>query len=218
MALKEQFEVSGRYRTWSLGLLGVGILSVIIGYFVYGTGDEHQQVRFWSALLQNSVYFLLVVNAAMFFICATTLAMAGFVMSFRRVSEAISVAVIPLGIIAFIVLMGLVLGHQHHMYHWLTPEGDKILEGKSGFLNPTFFSVWTVLSIGLWILFGWKMRKLSEQLDTNPPQGVEGRPEIRFQNNGLGSCISFLVCAYRCIDHSLVVADEHRCTLVLYYV
>jgi hypothetical protein len=179
MALKEQFEVSSRFRLWSLSLTGVGIISVLIGFFMYGTGDEHQQMRFWSALLQNSVYFLLVVNAAMFFICATTLALAGWQQSFRRVAEAISVAVIPLGVIAFIVLMGLVLGHQHHMYHWLTPEGDKILEGKSGFLNPTFFTVWTILSIVGWIVFGWKMRKLSSETDINPlPDTEAGRKYV----------------------------------------
>ena len=173
MALKEQFQVSGRYRTWSLTLSGIGVLCVLLGYFIYGTGDEHEQARFWSMMLQNSVYFLLTTNAAMFFICATTLAMGGWQMSFRRVSEAISVAVIPIGIIAFIILMALVFGHQHHIYHWLTPEGDKILEGKSGFLNPTFFTIWTVLSIGLWILLGYRMRTLSRQLDNNPLQSVE---------------------------------------------
>ena len=173
MALKEQFQVSGSYRNWSFALLGIGILSVIIGYFVYGTGDEHQVSRFWAALLQNSVYFLLVVNAAMFFICATTLAMGGWQMSFRRVSEAISVAVVPLGVIAFIILMCLVFGDHHHIYHWLNPTGDKILEGKSGFLNPTFYTVWTVLSIGLWIILGLKMRKLSRELDNKPIQSVE---------------------------------------------
>ncbi len=173
MALKEQFQVSSRYKTWSLSLSGVGVLSILIGYFVYGTGDEHAQVRFWSMMLQNSVYFLLVVNASMFFICATTLAMGGWQMSFRRVSEAISVAVIPLGIIAFIILMSLVFGNQHHIYHWLTPKGDKILEGKSGFLNPTFFTVWTVLSIGLWIVLGLRMRMISRELDNNPIQSIE---------------------------------------------
>lgn len=173
MALKEQFQVSSRYKTWSLALSGIGVLSIIISYFIYGTGDEHAQVKFWSMMLQNSVYFLLVVNAAMFFICATTLAMGGWQLSFRRVSEAISVAVIPVGLVAFVILMALVFGHQHHIYHWLTPEGDKLLEGKSGFLNPTFFTTWTVLSIGLWILLGLKMRKISRELDENPIQSVE---------------------------------------------
>ena len=179
MSLKEQFEVSGRYRAWSLGLLGVGILSVIIGFFIYGMGDEEGKTRFWATLLQNSVYFLLVVNAAMFFICATTLALGAWQMSFRRVTEAISVAVIPVGIITFIILMCLVFGKQHHIYHWLTPEGDRVLEGKSGFLNPTFFTVYTTLTVALWIILGMKMRSLSRSLDNNPIQSVEeGRSYI----------------------------------------
>ena len=182
MRLREQYEVTGGLRTWSLALMGLGILGVIIGFFVYGTGDEHHQARFWATMLHNSVYFLLVVNAAMFFICATTLAFGGWQMGFRRVSEAISVAVIPVGIIAFIVLMALVLGHQHHLYHWLTPEGDRILEGKSGFLNSTFFIVWTVLTIGLWIVLGWKMRSISRELDNNPLPSVESGRRYIFRS------------------------------------
>jgi Ni/Fe-hydrogenase subunit HybB-like protein len=99
--------------------------------------------------------------------------MGGWQMGFRRVSEAISVAVIPLGIIAFIVLMMMVLGHQHHIYHWLSPEGDRILEGKKGFLNPTFFTIWTTLTIGLWILLGMRMRSISRELDNHPLPSVE---------------------------------------------
>ena len=99
MAIKEYFSIPRSYRMWSLGLMGVGVVSLIIGYILYGH-DEHHGARFWASLLQNSTYFLLVCNAAMFFICATTLAWAGFLMSFRRVIAAISVAVIPLGIIA----------------------------------------------------------------------------------------------------------------------
>ena len=182
MTLRDRFENTSRFRTWSLALTGVGVLSVVIGFFVYGTGDSEHQGRFWATMLQNSVYFLLVVNAAMFFICATTLAMGGWQMSFRRVTEAISVAVIPLGIIALIVLLALVFGHQHHIYHWLEPHGDPLIEGKSGFLNPTFFAVWTVLTIGLWIFLGWKMRRLSRELDENPLPDVDAGRKYVFKN------------------------------------
>ena len=178
-SFKEQFQTPGRFRTWSLALMGIGIVSVLVGYIMYGTGDEEHQARFWGTLLQNSVYFLLIVNAAMFFICATTLAMGAFQVAFRRVTEAISVAVIPLGIIGLIILLSLIFGHQHHIYHWLTPKGDKILEGKSAFLNPTFFVVWTILAIGLWIVLGYKMRSLSRELDENPlPDAAAGKKYI----------------------------------------
>lgn len=180
MAIKEFFAIPARYRTWSLALMGVGILSVIIGFVLYGTG--HHPARFWATLLQNSVFFLLVTNAAMFFICATTLAWGGWQLSFRRVTEAVSVAVIPLGIIAGIVLLCLVLIPDIHIFHWLEPHGDKILEGKSAFLNRGFYITWTILSIGLWIVLGAKMRKLSRELDNAPlPDAESGRKYI-FKN------------------------------------
>jgi hypothetical protein len=180
MAIKEFFTVPRNYRMWSIGLMGVGVVSLIIGYFIYGTGEH--PARFWASLLQNSTYFLLVANAAMFFICATTLAMAGFQMTFRRVTEAISVAVIPLGIVAGIVLITLVLVEDTHIYHWLTPHGDKILEGKSAFLNKGFFIIWTVLTIGLWIVLGRKMRQLSRSLDNNPLPNAEAGRRYIFKN------------------------------------
>ena len=104
MSIKERFEIPSGARTWSMGLMVAGVLSLIIGYFVYGRGDEAHQIRFWAALLQNSVYFLLVVNAAMFFFCAVTLAWGGFQMTFRRVTEAISACVPIIGGITFVIL------------------------------------------------------------------------------------------------------------------
>jgi hypothetical protein len=164
--------------------MGVGVLSLIIGFFLYGNGDETQQARFWAALLQNSVYFLLVVNAAMFFFCATTLAMGGWTLSFRRVTEAISASVIPIGIISFIILMAIVFGHKHFIYEWLDKDlvnKDELLKGKSGFLNSTFFTFWTILSIGLWTVLGIKMRKISREIDDKPLSVEEGRRYI-FKN------------------------------------
>src|ERR1043165_6234714 len=116
-SIKEHFEIPGRYKKWSMGLMGVGVISLIIGFALYGTHGEG--TRFWSALLQNSVYFLLIVNAAMFFFAATTLAWGGFQMTFRRVTEAIAASVIPIGTITFVILMCIVLGGKATLYEWL---------------------------------------------------------------------------------------------------
>jgi len=141
-SFREHFEIPAKYRTWSMALMAIGVVSVIVGFFVYGAkADEQSQARFWGTMLQNSTYFLLICNAAMFFICATTLGMGAFQMAFRRVTEAISVAVIPLGVIALVVLLSLIFGHQHYIYHWLTPGHDKVLQGKSVFLNSGFFVI-----------------------------------------------------------------------------
>lgn len=169
-------------KKWGMGLSAVGALTLLAGiFFLAFSKDEHSVTRFWAVLLQNSTYFLLSVNAAMFFLCATTLAWAGFTVSFRRVAEAISTLVPIFGILAFIVLMSLVFGHQHHIYHWLTPEGDKVLEGKSGFLNPTFFTVWTIITIAGWSYLGHNIRKISREADENPMSVEEGKKWV-FKN------------------------------------
>jgi hypothetical protein len=181
MSIKEHFEIPKRFKTWSLALMGVGILSLIIGYILYGS--ENNGTRFWSALLQNSVYFLLLVNAAMFFFCAATLAMGGWQLAFRRVTEAISACVIPIGIITFIILLSIVFGKKDGIYDWLSKDAnsDVILKGKSGFLNPTFFTIWTTLSIGLWTVLGLKMRSLSRQTDDSKMSVEQGKRYI-FKN------------------------------------
>ena len=178
-SVKEHFEIPGRYKSWSMGLMGVGILSLIIGFILYGNTDHG--TRFWATLLQNSVFFLLITNAAMFFFCATTLAWGGWTLTFRRVTEAVSASVIPIGIITFIILMCIVFGGKNTIYEWLDKDyvaHDEVLKGKAGFLNPTFFTIWTTLSIGLWILLGKKMRNLSREIDDKPLNLTEGKAYI----------------------------------------
>lgn len=167
--IKQQFEITAGYKKWTNILLGVGGLALVLGIvFLAMSKDEVAQTRFWSVLLQNSVFFLLVVNASMFFICATTLAMGGWQMAFRRVPEAISSVVPVFAVLALLVFVGIIFGHRHDIYHWLDTEHvkhDPILQGKSGFLNPTFFMVWTIITLLMWSFVGAKMRKLSSQAD-----------------------------------------------------
>jgi hypothetical protein len=178
-SIREQFEVSGKMKTWSMGLMGVGILAFIIGFITKGlSSDEHQQAIFWATLLYNSIFFLLICNASMFFICVTTLAHGGWQVTFRRVPEAISAVVPIFGLIAIFILFFIVFGLNHGdhnlIYHWRIPGNDQIILNKTGFLNPPFFVIWTLLSIGLWSYLGMRMRKLSQESDEatmNPEQG-----------------------------------------------
>ena len=191
--IKQQFEISAGYKKWTNILLGVGGLALVLGIIFLGLSkDEAAQTRFWASLLQNSVFFLLIVNASMLFICATTLAHGGWQMAFRRVPEAISSLVPVFGILALLVFVGIVFGHRHDIYHWLDKEHvehDPILKGKSGFLNPTFFMVWTIIAIGLWSFVGAKMRKLSSEAD-EPMDGEQSSKYI-VKNTAWGA--AFLV-------------------------
>jgi hypothetical protein len=185
MATREQFEIPKRYNSIALGLMAIGVLSIIILLITDGlkggADGAHDRARFWASLLQNSVYFLLVVNTAMFFICATTLAWGAWQMAFRRVSEAISACVPVISVIAFIVLMVLVFGPDHVIYHWTDKEHvahDEILQHKSGFLNKGFFTVWTLITLVGWWFLGRKMRSLSRASDAGPMTVEEGKRYI----------------------------------------
>ncbi|TDH24027.1 quinol:cytochrome C oxidoreductase [Segetibacter sp. 3557_3] len=170
-SIRGQFEVTGRMRTWSMGLIAVGLLAFLIGLFTRGfSSNAEEQGVFWGTVLYNSVFFMLVCNASMFFICVTTLAHGGWQVAFRRVPEAISAVVPIFGTIAAVVLLYIVFGvghggHHHPVYHWLTRGDDQILAEKKGFLNAPFFVIWTLLSIGLWSYLGARMRKLSRESD-----------------------------------------------------
>jgi hypothetical protein len=182
MAIREQFLIPKRYNTIAMALMAIGLISVIILFITHGSsGDEHERARFWGSLLQNSVYFLLTVNAAMFFLCATTLAWAGFQVAFRRVTEAISTCVPVIGIITLVVLFAILFGGDHVIYHWsddAAVKNDAALSYKSGFLNKGFFTVWTIITIVGWWWLGRKMRHLSRSIDDKPLTVEEGKKFI----------------------------------------
>ncbi|MGE5520975.1 MAG: quinol:cytochrome C oxidoreductase [Candidatus Dadabacteria bacterium] len=182
IVVKEQYVIPKKYNTLSIVFMAIGILSIIILFITHGiSSNEVDQARFWSSLLQNSVYFLLTVNACMFFIAATTLAWGGWQLSFRRVTEALSACVPVIGIICFVILMAIVFGGNHVIYHWADKEHvqhDASLLHKSGFLNKGFFTVWTIITIGGWWFLGSKIRSLSRSIDDTPLSVEEGRKFI----------------------------------------
>jgi hypothetical protein len=198
MKLREQFEAPKRYNTWAMALMAVGLVSAILLYITHGmSSDPVVKARFWASLLQNSVYFLLVTNAVMFFICATTLAWGGWQLSFRRVSEAISTCVPIVGIITFVILLALIFGVDNHtLYQWSDNNivaHDVILQKKHGFLNKGFFIIWTSLTIVLWSVIGAKIRSLSRSSDARPFSLEEGKRYI--WNNTVWSAIFMVVFA-----------------------
>ncbi len=201
MALKEQFEIPGGLKKWSYALMGVGVLTLILGIiflhpFSAGHGEGHGAeaygaTKFWMALMHNGIFWLLVVAASFFFISATTLAQAGWPLVFRRVPEAISGSMNVLGPIALVILLGYVwISKDHHIYHWKDVEHvkhDEKLLHKSGFLNPTFYTVLSVTAVGLWIWFRSSFRKNSIAEDLAP------KGERSFYWKSLAIAAAFLV-------------------------
>jgi hypothetical protein len=171
--MNNQFVIPGGYKKWTMGLMIVGLLSLLCGIiflhpFSGSHGENVNSTRFWAVLLQNSLYWLLLVNTSMFFICISTLAMAGWQVALRRVTEAISSLVPILGVITLVIILSIVFGHRTDIYPWLDREhvqADKVLKGKSGFLSPTTYTIASIIVIGLWWFIGNKMRQLSIESD-----------------------------------------------------
>ena len=170
--MKDQFVVPARLKMTSFVLMGVGLLTLLIGLIAFQGANA---TRFWAGLLQNSSYFLLITLASTFFIAATTLAQGGWQIAFRRVPEAISMAVPVLGVILFVVVMILVFGEKDGVYVWTNAEhvaADRALTWKSGFLSKGFFTVATIITLAVWMLFTIKLRRMSIEED-----GWDLRPE-----------------------------------------
>jgi hypothetical protein len=173
--ITERFEVPSRLKSTGIGLLLIGIIALIGGFIALkGSGNEHDQARFWIVLLQNSVFFLFISAASIFIQAATSLAQAGWIVAYRRVPESIGANVWVFGLIALVVLFCIVfgLGDENPIYHWVHPH-DEILKGKSPFLNKGMFVGFSIATVGLWSFFGIKFRQMSIAQETAPKNSTK---------------------------------------------
>jgi len=179
--ISERFEVPSRLKSTAIGLLLIGVIALIGGFICLKGGNEHEQTRFWIVLLQNSVFFLFISAASIFIQAATSLAQASWIVAYRRVPESIGANVWVFGLIALVVLFCIVFGfnvtehgHIHNpIFHWVTPNGDEILEGKSSFLNKGMFAGFSIATVALWSFFGIKFRQMSIAQETAPKNSTK---------------------------------------------
>ena len=170
--MNERFEIPARLKTTSMVLMLIGLISLVLCVFTLlnNHAADHEvmhaeKARFWIVLLHNSVFFLLMCVACIFIQAAASLAQGGWIVAYKRVPEAIGANVWIFGLITMVILFCIAFvfdidGHNP-IYHWVHPEGDKILEGKTAFLNKGMFAGFTIVTITLWSFFGRKFRSLS---------------------------------------------------------
>jgi len=178
--MNDRFEIPARLRNTSFFLMAVGIITLVLGIVMLLNGQhstDADKTRFWLVLLHDSVYLTLVATASIFIQAASTLAQGSWIVAYRRVPEAIGANVWLFGSITVIILLLIVFTFNLHgangevynpIYAWVHPNGDKILEGKSNFLNPKMFVGFTLASVGLWAFFGRKFRAMSLAQESAP--------------------------------------------------
>ncbi|PZF73078.1 quinol:cytochrome C oxidoreductase [Taibaiella soli] len=178
--MNERFEIPARLKTTSLVLMIIGLLVLGIGAFTLLNGagaTELSKTRFWIVLLHNSVFFLLMTVACVFIQAAASLAQGSWIVAYRRIPEAIGANVWIFGIITLVILFLIAYTFQvdghNPIYHWATPHGDKILEGKHAFLSKGMFAGFTIVTIALWSFFGRKFRALSLAQESAPKNSTK---------------------------------------------
>jgi len=133
-------------------------------------GDHHGATlfsRIIANLWMNSVYFLGISVVGVFFLSYNYVAKAGWYTSFKRVPEAFpSFIIVPAIIIAALYLFP---ATRHIIFHW-THDGimdpsaanyDKIIAGKSWYLNNGFFIARMFAYFIVWYYLWTQIRKNS---------------------------------------------------------
>lgn len=135
--------------------------------------DEHvyHQLRNrpWSAMYVAAFFFFMIALGVLAFYAVQRAAQAGWSPLLFRVMEGITAYLVPGGIIVFVILVLSVL-HMNHMFVWMDSEvvaHDELLQGKAGYLNPTFFLIRAALYLGGWILYREVSRRLSLAQDAS---------------------------------------------------
>ena len=117
----------------------------------------------WAALYVAAFFFFMISLGVLAFYGIQRAAQAGWSPVLFRVMEGITGYLLPGGIIV-IVILALSGMHFNHLFIWMDPEvvaHDKLIAGKTGFLNLPFFLVRAVFFLSGWSLYRYFSRKFS---------------------------------------------------------
>jgi hypothetical protein len=134
-------------------------------------GNHHWTDRIWANLWLNGVFFTGIAVIGMFFVSIQYLAKAGWSSVVKRVAEAFPVflyVTFPILLLTFIFKGDVIF---HWMHHGITDPAsehyDKIIAGKSGYLNSGFFLGRMIFFFIGWIVLWQWMRRKSLDEDLN---------------------------------------------------
>ncbi len=129
--------------------------------------DEHVYHQLsnkpWAALYVAAFFFFMIALGVLAFYAIQRAAQAGWSPLLFRVMEGITSYIVPGGIAVFVILLLSVL-HYNHLFVWMDDSvvaKDALLQGKAGYLNPTFFLIRAAIFLAGWIGYREYSRKLS---------------------------------------------------------
>lgn len=153
----KNFIFSRKLKVLSAVLVVAGLTALIYGFIT-------EPERTWGNYLINNYYFISLAIGASFFMALQYITQSGWPSMFKRVPEAISLA---LPYMSVLLVLFLFFG-THSVYHWTHSEavaGDEILKHKSPYLNETFFTLRLVVFMLVWITLIYILRRYSQKED-----------------------------------------------------
>ena len=124
----------------------------------------HQlQNKPWAALYVAAFFFMMIALGTLAFYAINRAAQAGWSPALFRVMEGITAYLLPGAIIVFVIL-ALSGMHFNHLFIWMDPEvvaHDKLIQGKTVFLNTPFFLARAAFYIAGWVTYRYFSRKFS---------------------------------------------------------
>lgn len=178
-----EYKVSSKANFLSLGLMAVGVLSLIIGLIVHG-GDDNFMTRLMGGALSNSYFYFCIGLGALFFLALNYATEAGWYAYIKRPIEAVALF-LPYGTgLLAVVLLVITFMDGAHVYGWMDQhvvDTDEIVQGKAFYLNKGFFWIRTVAYLATYLIFlrGFRKRSLEED--------KVGGSEIHFRNYRKGA-------------------------------
>lgn len=184
-----RFKLTSNTRNVLFAMIALGVICLVAIFFK----SDDLNTRFWSNILINSTFFTGISFMTMFVYAAHTVGFAGFYTVFKRVWEAFF-SFLAIGLIFIVVIaLGNYFGF-HSLYLWADKsivETDVILQGKVGFLNPTWYLFGSLIIAGSWVLVARKIRTLSIEEDNSGTINFNHHIKMRNWASGLLPLIGF---------------------------
>lgn len=175
-----EFVVSSKAKKVTIVLMAIGIIFTLLGvYFAIKDHHTNFQTRVLGNVLVNSFFFFAIGLGALFFLTLQYATETGWYASIKRVIEGVA-GFLPYGVgLMLLILLAITLTDGGGIYPWMDSKvvaHDKIIEGKSFYLNKGFFWIRTVVYLAVYLIFWNAFRKRSIQED------IEGGSAIHFKN------------------------------------
>lgn len=186
-----EFTISSKAKSLTLILMVLGVVGIALGAwleFGYHDGGARFTQRFLANLLIDSFFFFAIGLGALYFLALQYATETGWYASIKRVIESVA-GYLPYGIgFMLITLLTITFLKGADIYVWMDPktlEHDALIEGKSAYLNLTFFWIRTVAYMAVYYIFWTGFRKRSLEEDKI------GGTDLHFKNYRKGA--TFLV-------------------------